>query len=95
MAEKRYWFKRKWYGWGWYPATWEGWFATGAWVALFVAGEVAYVNRLGEDSPWQLHAVFFGYVALITLALFSVCLRFGERPRWQWGPPREGADSEI
>ena len=32
-----YWFKRKWFGWGWTPATWEGWVATIIYVGVIIA----------------------------------------------------------
>ena len=29
-----YWFKRKLYGWGWTPATWQGWLSTFVFIGL-------------------------------------------------------------
>ncbi len=31
---QKLWFKRKLYGWGWTPATWQGWFVTLSYIVL-------------------------------------------------------------
>ena len=31
-----YWFKRKLYGWGWTPATWQGWLVLAVFVVLMI-----------------------------------------------------------
>jgi len=35
---KKYWFKRKLYGWGWVPVRWQGWFVVLLGISIFVAG---------------------------------------------------------
>jgi hypothetical protein len=74
-----YWFKRKLYGWGWVPATWEGWIIILVWVILFTFSIVmieANDNEIGKNI-----AVIF----IITLILIWICYKKGEKPRWSWG----------
>ena len=75
---KKLWFKRKTYGYGWVPCTWQGWLFLLVATLLFVP----LVTRF-EDLPRPL---FFLLVILWTLALLLVTYLKGPSPRWQWGP---------
>lgn len=72
------WFKAKRYGYGWYPATWQGWLALLTWTVFFVG---AYVRWDVGTHVWQ----FLADVALSTGALLWLCWYTGEKPRWRWG----------
>ena len=77
-----YWFKRKWYGWGWTPATWEGWTV----IAVYILGVFAFAFTLDENSPTsEVMFTFLLPVALMTIALIRICYKKGEKPKWQWG----------
>lgn len=70
------WFKRKLYGWGWTPVTWEGWIIIFIWVWIFATA----IPQL--DHEWIKNVVF---VVLATALLIFICYKKGEKPRWQWG----------
>jgi len=72
-----YWFKRKVYGWGWVPATWEGFLVTVAAVAIIYAGFATF----SKSKP----DVAVRILVLTLAALTPVCYLKGERPKWQWG----------
>jgi len=76
-----YWFKRKLYGWGWTPATKEGWFL----FTFYIFSIVIIVVRGTE-----VRALVEGLVVTI-LFLFIVYLK-GEPARWQWG--KKDADED-
>jgi len=83
---KSYWFKRKLYGWGWTPATWQGWLA----ILGYVAGVLLFAFTLDEQSPPQ--EVMFTFllpIFLLTVALIRLFYKKGEPPRWQWGFPKD------
>lgn len=73
------WFKRKLYGWGWTPATWQGWLVVGIW-ALFFTFSMLYVNDL-----WLKNLIIF----ISIIILLAICYKKGEPPKWQWGKRRE------
>jgi hypothetical protein len=73
---KKLWFKRKTYGWGWTPCTWEGWLVIFIWLALFCFGIIKM------DHEWLKNLVV---IILMTGILISICYKKGEKPRWQWG----------
>jgi hypothetical protein len=80
---KKLWFKRKRYGWGWTPATWEGWGVLLAYLVIVFAN-VYRLERIFQDSPEAL-TYFIPQTFLITFILILICYKTGEKPRWQWG----------
>lgn len=80
-----YWFKRKLYGWGWTPVTWQGWLL----IIVYILLIVVFSMTIDNTSPRQ--EVVFTFilpVVLLTVALIRICYRKGEKPKWQWGPPK-------
>lgn len=80
------WFKNKRYGWGWTPATWEGWAAIAVYAILLVP-IVRNLIILSKTHP-QFDAVVliaFGRVFLLTFALLILAYWKGEKPGWHWG----------
>ncbi len=79
---KGYWFKRKLYGFGWTPVTWQGWVVTGGYVALVLL----FALTLDESSsPREVAFTYILPVIILTTLLISIAYKKGERPRWQWG----------
>lgn len=77
-----YWFKRKLYGWGWTPATWQGW----AVIAGYLVFVFLFALTLDDQSPArEVIFTFIFPVTLLTVALIRICYKKGEKPRWQWG----------
>ena len=87
----RYWFVRKTYGYGWTPATWEGWLTLAVYIVVsvltyfLVAGSALFgadPNALSaRDIVIGFVLPFLGYTFLLLL----VAYKKGEKPRWQWG----------
>lgn len=86
-----YWFKAKLYGWGWTPVTWQGW----ATLLLFILLIVLNFLRIDANSHSvsDTLATFVPETFLLTLLLLLVCYAKGEKPRWQWGLPKEKSDT--
>ena len=81
-----YWFKRKLYGWGWAPATWQGWLI----LALYIVAIVAFALTIDNDSPpREIVFTFVFPVVVLTLLLIRICYRTGEKPKWMWGLPKK------
>ncbi len=77
-----YWFKRKLYGWGWTPATWQGWATIGVYIVLILL----FALTVDENSPKnEVFFTFFLPIILLTVTLIRICYTKGESPRWQWG----------
>lgn len=81
-----YWFKRKLYGWGWTPATWQGWLIT----ALYVLLIILFALTIDENSSGK--EVMFTFVLpflFLTITFFRIAYKKGQKPRWQWGLDKE------
>ncbi|HEY4503024.1 MAG TPA: hypothetical protein VJC14_01120 [Candidatus Paceibacterota bacterium] len=81
-----FWFKRKLYGWGWTPATWQGWLITFVYLALIIL----FSLTIDDNSPRR--EIIFTFVlpfVLLTVAFIRIAYKKGQKPKWQWGPDEE------
>jgi hypothetical protein len=85
-----YWFKRKLYGWGWVPVKWQGWLVIVIFI-IFILWNGLYIGSkavtTGSELIW-----FFAKIFASLAAVIFICYKKGERPRWQWGIPEQGAN---
>ena len=72
------WFRRKLYGWGWTPITWQGWLVVVIGITIGVAG--IHIGEI-DDAPG---AALVG-ILLMTAIILVFGFWKGEKPRWQWG----------
>jgi len=78
------WFKRKRFGWGWTPASREGWIVTALFgVAIFV------VYRLTIARGEEYVSDFLLWTLLLTVTLIVIAWRTGEPPKWSWDSTRK------
>ena len=77
-SKKDIWFPAKKYGWGWgLPCAWQGWVVFLVWWVLLGGGGIFIAPR---SIP-----LYVVYAVVLGVALVSVCLMKGEKPRWRWG----------
>lgn len=77
-----YWFKAKLYGWGWVPATWQGWLLT----LVYVLVVILLAMTIDENSPAR--EVVFTFIlpaVILTITFVRICYKKGEKPSWHWG----------
>lgn len=74
------WFKAKEYGYGWYPATWEGWLVT-----LIYVVAITFLVFIFEQNVSGLLWQYLGMVFGLSLMLIFICYKKGEKPGWRWG----------
>lgn len=86
MAKKDYWFKRKQYGWGWVPATWQGWLVM---LGYLVAMSLVAFTINEDSTEREIVLMFVLPIFVLSVALILVCYKTGETPRWQWGAARK------
>lgn len=83
---KRYWFKRKLFGWGWTPATWEGWLITLIVLGLIIVNAIRADYNATSEKDVVLSVIPQTFILI--LLLIAVCYVKGEKPKWQWGIPK-------
>jgi phosphoglycerol transferase MdoB-like AlkP superfamily enzyme len=82
---KKLWFKRKRYGWGWTPVTWQGWLVIAVYVVALISSTrylVVLARMNNDDMPPPFK---FIPVIVLTAILIAICYAKGEKPGWQWG----------
>lgn len=82
-----YWFKRKLYGWGWTPARWQGWVMIGIFLCLLIGNAVRFEAR--AQGSTEVPVGFLVETGILVLILLGICYKTGEKPRWQWGMPKD------
>ena len=89
--QEGYWFKRKLYGWGWTPATWQGWLVLAVFIVLITlnAFRIDFNSHSASDTLINVVPQTIILVALLIL----ICFKTGEKPHWQWGL-HEGEESK-
>lgn len=89
---RKYWFKRKLFGWGWVPVTWQGLFTVLFFIAIVVI-EVIYLTlkaSLYQELSSSDLILFFAILLISIAVLMGICYKKGEKPKWQWGFPKNG-----
>ena len=77
--KKQLWFKRKQYGWGWYPVSVEGWIVT---IVFIVGAFLLFTVGVSEDEVPVNRLIILG---LMVILFIIIGYRTGEKPKWQWG----------
>lgn len=84
-----YWFKAKLYGWGWTPVKWQGWLVILVYIALILTLVLTREETIpGNPDSGNNFLTFALPIILLTILLIFICYKKGEKPRWQWGPPK-------
>jgi hypothetical protein len=79
-----YWFRAKTYGWGWVPATWQGWSVLAVYLLLVTYSVLSLNFDPATPAPIALR-VIAARIFAPTLILLFICWKKGEPPHWSWG----------
>lgn len=95
MDSTHYWFKRRRYGWGFMPVTWQGWAVILGYVLIVAALIPAFL-----DAPEAVAAKEAGFFVIFftaaTAGMLMISFSKGPRPRWRWGrKPGDNPDEDF
>ena len=86
----RYWFKRKVWGWGWVPATWQGWLVTLLYLVLVAVLVLTREEAIPGNPDSGSNLLVFGLPFIVLTAFFIyIAYKKGEKPKWQWGVSKD------
>jgi hypothetical protein len=77
------WFKRKRYGWGWYPVSWQGWVVVLVYAGILSKFFIFYNIKDHSVSDFLIN-MSVPFIILSSI-LIIICYKKGETPKWQWG----------
>ena len=87
------WFKRKLFGCGWTPCSWEGWTIFIIFVAYITIKITLFREIMVTGDTYKILGFLEFYDLIDILALSSlfilICYIKGEKPKWQWGKRRD------
>ena len=80
------WFKQRRFGWGWTPASIEGWIVVAVAMLLIFCGTAVllYEVRAGAN-PRLAGVLFILWTAIIAGITTAIAWAKGEKPGWRWG----------
>lgn len=83
IPTKKIWFKRKRYGYGWQPASVEGWIV----LLLYLCVLFFIFKPISPKENFSVNTlVNFGPKFIIaSVVLIFICYKKGEKPKWTWG----------
>ena len=95
MDSTHYWFKRRRYGWGFMPVTWQGWAVILGYVLIVAALIPAFL-----DAPEAVAAKEAGFFVILftaaTAGMLMISFSKGPRPHWRWGrKPGDNPDEDY
>jgi hypothetical protein len=80
------WFKARNYGWGWTPASTEGWIVFAVFLVLIIAGTAVFAYQVRAGADTRLAGVLFAlWIVVLVGGLTAIGFATGEPPRWRWG----------
>lgn len=89
-----FWFKRKRYGWGWIPATWQGWLIIVVEVLFILLSSVVLLKDVPRNTYQSEVGIFFALTFLSLSALVFITYKKGPKPKWRWGK-KKSDNSEL
>lgn len=83
--DRKYWFKRRRYGYGWTPITWRGWLTLLVFIGVVVLGAVAIMEDTPRNTITPESFVFLAFMSIATAIAVVVSRAKGPKPKWRWG----------
>ena len=83
--KNNFWFKRKRYGLGWVPVTWQGWLLIVIEVLFLLLLSKVLLKDVSENTYQNEVGVFLAIVFLSILVLVFISHKKGPSLKWRWG----------
>lgn len=91
VKPKKYLFKRRRYGWGWTPVSWQAWVIVALPLGLIIASAFLLPS---ENAGVADVLLYLGVTCLLVLALIVVAAQVSPKPKWRWGKKKSDNPDE-
>jgi uncharacterized membrane-anchored protein len=82
--QNKYWFKRRRYGYGWMPVTWQGFLTVIIYISIAVA--IAFLLEfVPESAIVQVMALYIIGLVILFNSLLKTVHQHGPKAKWRWG----------
>lgn len=92
-TEKKYWFKRRLYGFGWTPVCWQGWATVVLFLIIIIGGSLILPDKPAMNS-FYIEIIYFAMLVVSTICIVLVSLIKGPKPKWRWGRSKDDNPNE-
>ena len=82
--KEQYWFKRRRYGYGWTPVTWQGWLTVVFFLVVVLYGTVALDDTPNNTSSKEA-LIYLVFLSINVVLLVIISSKKGPKPKWRWG----------
>lgn len=91
-----YWFKRRRYGYGWTPVTWQGWLTIVLSLAAILIGATYLLKDTSKNTFSGEVFLFIIFLLVVVTVIVVISVVKGPRPRWRWGrKPTDNPDEDY
>jgi len=84
MSNKN-WFKRKRFGWGWVPVTWQGWLSTLIYILVLVGGSYWLLKDVPDNTYSDEVGYFLVLMSITTILFIKLASTKGPSGKWRLG----------
>ncbi len=91
MSKNNYWFKRRRYGFGWIPVTWQGWLTLALVLIIIFMGTYLYSTSARTSQSFFL---LLNTIAMAIILGVIVSTWKGPSAKWRWGKKDDDNDEE-
>jgi len=93
--KKKYWFKRRRFGWGWIPVTWQGLTVLIVGLVIILVAAFQLPPKPAQPTTAQL-LTFLAIVFVVVVALVLIGYAKSPKPHWRWGKrPDDNPDEDF
>lgn len=82
--DRGYWFKRRRYGYGWTPVTWQGWSAVASFLTIVLVASTVLKDTPGNSYSLE-SLVYLTLIVLAAVSLVVISVKKGPSAKWRWG----------
>lgn len=84
MSQQKPWFKLKDYGWGWQPASREGWACIAVYAVVVISAAMFFAPESNGTLTGEEFVPFMVVFVAASAALYLLAYKHAGRPKWRW-----------